>query len=164
LLALPTVASVALVLLLLLPIGSVGSSPAPGLSAGPLVSSLPGPAVLPTPWTAERSPSHAGVAQITGRVDLQTLSPSPAGPAPSSLTLPSTPPAFLHATSGWSVPLASVHASSQAGGVGFEGVNDSQCGCTPPDVIDAAGPTQVVEMVNLWFGVWTKQGAPVRGV
>jgi hypothetical protein len=48
-------------------------------------------------------------------------------------------------------------------GTGFAGLNDSQCSCAPPDVIDAVGPSQVVEMVNLYVEVWNKQGVAKGG-
>ena len=42
---------------------------------------------------------------------------------------------------------------------GFNGLNQIQsCACVPPDVQIAAGPSQVVEMVNVEGGVFTKQG------
>src|SRR2546427_2646946 len=33
---------------------------------------------------------------------------------------------------------------------------------TPPDVQIAAGPNYILEMVNIFYGVWTKQGALVK--
>lgn len=161
---LPTLASVGIVLLLLVPIASVGSPASSGGNPRPIGSVQPRSAMSPAPWASEEVLSHHGVAQPTGRVDLRNLPSTPASPGSFAVGLPPTPPAFLHPPTGGSVPLSSVRPSSQVVGTGFEGLNDTQCGCTPPDVIDAAGPTQVVEMVNLWLGVWTKAGAPVDGV
>jgi hypothetical protein len=55
--------------------------------------------------------------------------------------------------------------SSSAVGVitGFRGLNQSQGGgFSPPDVVDAAGPNHIVEMVNLAGGIFTKQGTLVE--
>ena len=46
---------------------------------------------------------------------------------------------------------------------GFNGLDQTQsCACVPPDVQIAAGPNQVVEMVNLEGEVFTKQGVSNR--
>jgi hypothetical protein len=73
-----------------------------------------------------------------------------AAPATSSFAAP--------VVSGNFSPLAQGH-SQLLKGAGFEGLNDSQCGCDPPDVQDAAGPNQVVEMVNLYVEVWDQNGS-----
>ena len=47
---------------------------------------------------------------------------------------------------------------------GFEGLNFTTSGAIPPDVQVAAGPSEVVEMVNLEMGVWTKTGTPIASI
>ena len=42
--------------------------------------------------------------------------------------------------------------------VGFDGLNQTQCDCVPPDVQIAVGPNHVVEMVNADMGIWNKDG------
>jgi hypothetical protein len=55
--------------------------------------------------------------------------------------------------------LASTSSSSVSIVSGFDGLNQIQsCTCVPPDVQVAAGPSHVVEMVNLEGEVFTKQG------
>src|SRR2546422_401464 len=53
---------------------------------------------------------------------------------------------------------------SVVGYTGFNGVNqlNSNCGCVPPDVQVAAGPSHVVEMVNSEGAVFTKAGTSVQ--
>jgi hypothetical protein len=48
-------------------------------------------------------------------------------------------------------------------GVNYAGINsnNSSCGCEPPDTIAAAGPTNVIELVNLAMQINTKAGALV---
>jgi hypothetical protein len=41
---------------------------------------------------------------------------------------------------------------------GFDGLNQTQCDCVPPDVQVAAGPHDIVEMVNADMGIWTING------
>jgi len=41
---------------------------------------------------------------------------------------------------------------------GFDGLNQTQCDCVPPDVQIAVGPNHVVEMVNADMGIWDKSG------
>ena len=47
---------------------------------------------------------------------------------------------------------------------GFDGINETQCNCAPPDVQVATGPTHVVEMVNADMEIWTKNGTPLTSV
>jgi len=55
--------------------------------------------------------------------------------------------------------LASTSGSSVTIVSGFDGLNQIQsCACVPPDVQVAAGPSYVVEMVNLEGEIFTKQG------
>lgn len=63
---------------------------------------------------------------------------------------PGTPsPAALETQSSSTIALLS----------GFNGLNQIQsCACAPPDVQIATGPSQVVEMVNVEGGVFTRQG------
>jgi hypothetical protein len=62
------------------------------------------------------------------------------------------------------VPLA-IHPLGVGVTVGkkFPGISygNSSCSCAPPDVQDAVGGSQVVELVNLEGKVWTKAGAVV---
>src|SRR5437660_10997950 len=46
-------------------------------------------------------------------------------------------------------------------GVNYAGINSnsSSCGCEPPDTIAAAGPSTVIELVNLALQINTKSGA-----
>ncbi|MCI4360068.1 MAG: hypothetical protein L3J91_00030 [Thermoplasmata archaeon] len=147
--------------MLLLPAAGSGATAKNG-AAAPAASSLEVGALHG--WSADPSPSHVGIAQRIGVVVLRDLPSS--GPSTGSSPGPSvsTPAKFLHAGSSALADPAFVRPSDQVVGAGFEGLNDSQCGCAPPDVIDAVGPTQVVEMVNLWVQVWTKAGVPVRSV
>ena len=48
-------------------------------------------------------------------------------------------------------------------GAGFQGIDDTQCGCDPPDIQDAVGPYEVVEMVNLYVEVWDHNGTALAG-
>src|SRR3989475_10982246 len=50
------------------------------------------------------------------------------------------------------------YGMTYACGSGFPCTNRA----TPPDVQIAAGPNYIVEMVNIFYGVWTKQGALVK--
>src|SRR3989449_2268368 len=50
------------------------------------------------------------------------------------------------------------YGTSYACGAGFTCTDRA----TPPDVQIAAGPNYIVEMVNIVYGVWTKQGALVK--
>src|SRR5712691_1564987 len=50
------------------------------------------------------------------------------------------------------------YGMTYACGAGFTCTNRA----TPPDVQIAAGPNYIVEMVNIIYGVWTKQGALVK--
>ncbi len=43
----------------------------------------------------------------------------------------------------------------------FEGLNQSQYNCTPPDTQIAVGPDHIVEMVNVSEEIWQKQGQPI---
>ena len=55
--------------------------------------------------------------------------------------------------------LATTSSSSVSIVSGFDGLNQIQsCTCVPPDVQVAAGPSHVVEMVNLEGEIFTKQG------
>ncbi len=159
-----TLASVALVISLLVP--NVGGSLSSAPRASPPVprGASPLPAALTPVWGPVRTASHLEVAPAVGRIDLRDLPSTSPAPATPWLQAPPTPGGFVHTSGSGIAPLAAAHPSAQVVGPGFEGLNDSQCGCAPPDVIDAVGPTQVVEMVNLWLQVWTPQGTPVRGV
>ncbi len=46
----------------------------------------------------------------------------------------------------------------------FDGLDQSQCNCSPPDVQIAVGPDHIVEMVNTSEEVWQKQSQPVTTV
>jgi HYDIN/CFA65/VesB-like, Ig-like domain len=50
-------------------------------------------------------------------------------------------------------------------GTNFAGINqpNSDCGCEPPDTNAAAGPDQVVEVVNLALQIFDKSGNPLAG-
>ncbi len=58
---------------------------------------------------------------------------------------------------------SSVSSTPQIAG-GFDGLNQTQCNCTPPDVQVAVGQNYVVEMVNADMGIWDKNGTPVLTV
>lgn len=57
------------------------------------------------------------------------------------------------------VNFKAVHTISQ-----FGGLDQSQCGCSPPDVQIAVGPDNVVEMVNTSEEIWRKNETPVMTV
>ena len=60
-------------------------------------------------------------------------------------------------------PLPGVSHSNVTVSTSFSGLNQAQsCGCVPPDVQLAAGPTSVFEMVNNEGAIFTKQGAVVK--
>ncbi len=115
-------------------------------------------------WTLGTESSHASVALPVGTVVVRDLpsEPIPTGMSGHRVLQTHSPPPRAIAQGGARV--AAVGPASLTVGPGFSGLDDSQCGCAPPDVIVAAGPTQVVEFVNLWMEVWTKQGAPVQSV
>ncbi len=46
----------------------------------------------------------------------------------------------------------------------FTGLDENQCGCSPPDVQVAVGPDNVVEMVNTSEEIWQKDGLHVTTV
>ena len=46
----------------------------------------------------------------------------------------------------------------------FDGLDQSQCNCSPPDVQIAVGPDHIVEMVNISEEIWQKQGQPITTV
>ena len=60
------------------------------------------------------------------------------------------------------VPAPTVSAASPEVLAGWEGLGGSASGLAPPDPILSAGPSQVVEMVNLQMAVYSKQGASVN--
>ncbi|MCI4349917.1 MAG: hypothetical protein L3K15_00140 [Thermoplasmata archaeon] len=70
----------------------------------------------------------------------------------------------LSSTTADSASLAAHTAPLSGGGVTvgthFPGISsaNSSCGCAPPDIQVAVGPSHVVEMVNLEGKVWTKAG------
>lgn len=47
---------------------------------------------------------------------------------------------------------------------GFDGLNQTQCECVPPDVQVAVGPHHIVEMVNADMGMWSKNGVFLSSV
>jgi hypothetical protein len=83
-------------------------------------------------------------------------------PIASSPTRSATGSALVSVTSG-SFSVTPVRTSQALVGNGYQGIDSSQCGCDPPDVQVARGPTQVVEMVNLYFEVWNARGVMVAG-
>ncbi|MCI4319700.1 MAG: hypothetical protein L3K23_06185 [Thermoplasmata archaeon] len=100
----------------------------------------------------------------------------PASAAPSAPVPGATHPAVLRgvfappALSTLAVPATAggpLSSRPLAGGVtvgkAFPGISytNSSCSCAPPDVQDAVGATEVMEMVNLEGKVWTKAGAVV---
>ena len=159
----PGFAALAVLALLLLPAGTVTFQGIRSPSWSPVASTAH--TVDPTArWGPDATPSHVGLASRVGTVDLRALAlPTERGPPAAPLGT-STPAMFRHSAPTAATSLAFAAAGRLAVGPGFEGLNDSQCGCAPPDVIVAAGPTQVVEMVNLWLQVWTKSGVPVGSV
>ena len=108
----------------------------PGPDSGPAVNHDISPPLRSIP------PKHTPGAAHPAR-------PVPPGPAGSS----SNP---AHNTSGSTAsPLA------PTAGANFDGLTDSSpntCNCAPPDNDVAAGPTQVVELVNSELGVYSKTG------
>jgi len=147
----------------LLPAGSLGHAPF-ARAAGPSESSAASGSALPARWAPDPTPSHVGTAERIGTVDLRNLPSASPNAAPVDRPAASTARPFVHAATTAHALGAFLTPALQSIGAGFEGLNDSQCGCAPPDVIDAAGPTEIVEMVNLWMEVWTKQGVPVYSV
>lgn len=50
-------------------------------------------------------------------------------------------------------------ASTLSAGTGFDGMDFTECSCTPPDVQVGASPRQVVELVNSAIEVWSTAGS-----
>ena len=134
---------------LLLPAGygALSGTPlAPGRSAhssGPAVPSLPTVSALtkaPTllPRTGSIGGPRASPQSIVGEAGAPVISAPPA-PAPSTVETVAEWDALHYGTNG--------------------GISN---GWVPPDVIVSAGPTYVVEMVNLLMGVYTKSGTQVQ--
>ncbi len=46
----------------------------------------------------------------------------------------------------------------------YDGLDQSQCNCSPPDVQIAVGPDHVVEMVNTSEEIWQKHGLPITTI
>ena len=150
-----------LAVLLLLPAGGhvLGPTvhPAPVNSRSITMAASPGAG-----WVADRAPASLSSISPVRQFVLRDLPTLPAGPTelgagPRHVSLSSGPGPL-----GRSAPLAPSVPAALALGPGFSGIDSSQCYCAPPDVIDAAGPTQIVEMVNLEMQVWTKQGVSVH--
>lgn len=131
----------AVVLLLLAP------AVAPRVAASPLAgpTGLVVPSIVAFPFR-----SHSGSLPVT----TATLGDGPARAAAplGFVNLAASPPA---GTGTGVRPLVVV-----AVGVHFLGLSstNSSCGCAPPDVQLAVGPSQVVEMVNLEGKIWNKTG------
>lgn len=97
------------------------------------------------------------VAYPISRIDVHSLS-SPSSVEVLNLSRPLTLSVSRQSSVGPSV-LASAGRSSVGIASDFEGLNEVQsCTCVPPDVQVAAGPNQVVEMVNVEGEIFTKQG------
>ncbi|MCI4354912.1 MAG: hypothetical protein L3K06_06050, partial [Thermoplasmata archaeon] len=152
----------ALAVLLLLPMGAAhyGSTARPSISSSP--QSPLSVAALPTVWRVTGGPSHLSMATPVSTVVFRNLPSSSVDGIARPYLEPAAPSKIWPSNSSPSAPLAATTAATPAVGPGFAGADYSNCYCAPPDVIDAAGPTQVVEMVNLWMQVWTKQGVPVH--
>jgi hypothetical protein len=144
----------------------------PLLLAGPTPSvfgSDPGPPVpLPTPAGSLVAGTVSNVIVPIGHPDLVGIRPAlRAGlSAPPAHVLPTRPGTVGHSAVAHVFVAAMPPIDSTPGvqvGRGWEGVNDSNCACAPPDVQDAAGPTQVAEMVNLYFEVWDHSGVLLAG-
>jgi hypothetical protein len=168
--------SFAVLLLLLVP--SLSATPADGVQGGPAPSPGSGVATAHTetsmmPTGDAQLPSHRGTIVPIGRTELHGIaSPTRGTGAPEWMRhfLLGTDPLRPAAGGGPPAPVVdgnfSVTPSGPSqllNGPGFQGVDNSQCGCTPPDVQDAAGPYDVVEMVNLYIEVWNHQGTAIGG-
>ena len=110
------------------------------------------------------SDATVGLAFLKGTTTVASL-PSLSGlDAMETQTAPShfSPTGSKH-TGPLAAPVSSPASSTISVLSGFEGLNQTiSCGCVPPDVIVAAGPSHVVEMVNLAGEVFSKDGAAVR--
>ncbi len=120
--------------------------------------------MAPALWRPVTTPGQVSTASRAGTVDLAQLASTPlavGGAFPTDL--PARFAASSPATRTAAAALASPRPQAPALGPGFEGLNSTQCGCAPPDVIDAVGPTQIVEMVNLEVQVYSKTGVALHG-
>ncbi len=81
-------------------------------------------------------------------VPSSAASPTPLTPLPSTTSSPAS-----------TAPVPTVSAASPETLAGWEGLRALAGGPVPPDPIVSAGPSQVVEMVNLQMAVYSKQGA-----
>ncbi len=156
------------VLLLLLPglfLAGVASAPAP-TSERPSLGAFGVPvSALPTLHAGGR-PTWVGTLVPQRVVDVGALPRYTVGATGASLGPRSVAvsPAAAATETLRPATLASPAPGTTSAGSGWSGLDSSQCGCSPPDVILAVGPTQVVEMVNLAEEIWTKQGTSVTTV
>ena len=77
----------------------------------------------------------------------------------SALRAPSTSSAPATVSPASTAPVPAASAASPEVLAGWEGLQSSVAGLAPPDPVLSAGPSQVVEMVNLQMAVYSKQGA-----
>jgi hypothetical protein len=117
-------------------------------------------------------------------VRIQSAPGTSHGPRPSDPTVPETggpsagSPAPTGEATAWTSPRAGGFAGTGPASAssivplapsppktvrGWNGINasSSSCSCAPPDVQVAAGPSQIVEMVNLQVEIWTKTGTKI---
>jgi hypothetical protein len=157
------------VLLLVLPPWGADRAGAAGRPLAPLGSAATAPAAAEPSASVGLAPSYRGELPPAGRATLLGWAPTPSAPLPpewfTKIARPAASPAV-----GVPAPLANgtfsvtpVRSSQALVGTGFAGVTDTQCGCDPPDVQVAAGPTQVVELVNLYIEVWDTRGTAIAG-
>ncbi len=111
----------------------------------------------------------SGTAFLRRTLSMKDLGPAGLFTAPANETVGGrlSPASPLHssspATGGHSAPLANIDTSSSArAGGGFDGLNQQQGGnYIPPDVQVAAGPNDLVELVNNAGGVFSKNGTSI---
>ena len=136
-----------IVVLLLVPVGSTWLASTLLFRGSP---TGPPPTFGVASWIPSPVRAHLGVATPDRVLTLRDLSSALSGPMRPAPAAAAVRLADQAAAGAGSAPLATSRPASLAVGAGFEGLNDTQCGCAPPDVINAAGPPQVFEMVNLW--------------
>lgn len=142
--------------LLLLPLpGSLAT--ARHVLGGSTASPHPIPVALPTPGIGSLG-GDLGTAAPLATTLVSALPPLalterreiPRGVALAHASLAAAPQFPDHGTpSSLAASWAPVHGRGVSVGLQMEGLDSTNCGCSPPDVQDAAGPTQVVEFVNL---------------
>lgn len=138
-----------------------------------------------TPQSPTTLPSTSGVVQPVGTVNVASLPEGVSGPASAvQITMPflrpnqagfaaaklqSQQPGFTPTGNGGKIIVLPgdlvtgpqvVTVDKKVSGVG--GTSPNPCGCSPPDVANAVGTSNVMEFVNLAGKVWNKAGTVLK--